>query len=227
MITLTDTKAFKNVLRMIRKISKEAGVMVESGKLSIAAISPSNVAFLELSREFEGEKMMFGIEDVSVLERLLPDTGEAYIELSNNTLRLEVSSKRKKALELKVGEYNRISLEYDPINRFRIPSDLISEIVEDAGAIADYIDISLSPERVVFGAQNQYATTKYSIDITPEISDMNIRDTFHSKVLIGYLKILGEANGDITIRMNPGKPLLSEFKYHGFDGKLYIAIAGE
>lgn len=227
MITLTDTKAFKNALRLIRKISKEAGIIVDSGKLSIAAISPSNIAFLELSREFEGEKMMFGLEDVGILERLLPDTGEAYMELSNNTLKLEVSSKRKKALELKVGEYNRISLGYDPINKFTISSDLISEIVEDSSTITEYIDISISPERVVFGAQNQYATTKYNIDVTTEISEINIRDTFHSKVLVSYLRILGEVDGDIRIRMNPGKPLLAEFKYHGFDGKLYIAIAGE
>ncbi|MEM4385825.1 MAG: hypothetical protein QXD03_04695, partial [Candidatus Anstonellales archaeon] len=110
MISITEPKSLKNALRMIKKISKEAGIIIQDNRLTISALSPSNVALMELSKTFEAETAIFKIEDVGVLEKLLPDTGEVDMEISGNVLKLQIISKRKKGLELKISEYSKINL---------------------------------------------------------------------------------------------------------------------
>ncbi|MEM0382777.1 MAG: hypothetical protein QXD88_00630 [Candidatus Anstonellales archaeon] len=227
MISITEPKSLKNALKMIKKISKEAGIIIQDNRLTISALSPSNVALMELSKTFEAETAIFKIEDVGVLEKLLPDTGEVDMEISGNVLKLQIISKRKKGLELKISEYSKINLDYNPKNSFLIPSEVLSEIIEDAGSIGQYLTVSLSPEAILFKAQDEYGSTKYNIDISSDISEQNIMESFESKVMVNYLKVLNDISGDIKIRMDPNRPLLAEFQYNGFDGRLYIAIAGD
>lgn len=227
MINISDPKSLKNALKLIRRVSKEVGFIIQNNQLTIAALSQSNVALMELTKPFEAENNIFSIEDVGVLEKLLPDTGEVDMELNGNTLRLQITSKRKKGLELKVGEYNKITLDYNPKNSFSIPSDVLSEVIDDAGSIGEYLSISISPESIIFRTQNDYGSTKYNIDLSSDTSELNIIDTLESKVLISYLRVLDGVGGNIKIRMDPNRPLLAEFEYSGFSGKLYIAIAGD
>jgi len=233
-----------SLFRAVAAVVEEATFRVTGDSMGLVSMDPSHVSLVDFelqkwAGEFRADGETRMTIDLRELLRFLRRAGRGEsitLEYDEGERMLSIlledpAGSRARRYQLKTLEW-----ESEPITMpslsftalVTISSDALWDAVEDAGLVADYLDIAIRPDAVIFSAKGDLGAAEDRLSIgSPMVHGIEADEEASARYSRSYLeKIVGSArelSDAVTIELSPNMPLRLTFSILG--GKLLYLIA--
>ncbi len=225
-LTLAEPSYIKESISIISDLVSEGRFKINKNALELVAMDPANVAmviFKLLSSTFteydvkEETEIGINLGDLKkILKRASPndmltlelDGSKLKIQLKGNTTRtfhislIDIEEKEQKIPELEF-----------PI-KIKIPSNILSNAIEDADIVAESVTFEVEPKKFTISASGDLSNANIEIKEGEGI-EIETKEKLRAKYSIEYLKKMigaSKLSDEVIIRFNKDYPLKLDFK---------------
>ncbi len=236
--TISEAKLLKSSIEAISNIIDEAGIIVSQQGMSLRAMDPAHVAFVDLEiykEAFEEysveEELTLGL-DLDRLNTILKRAGSGdRITLStedSSVLKIEIKNASTRKFELPLIE---ISEEEIKLPQLEFPAvveldpKILTEGIKDAEIVSDNIIFRADSENFYISAKGDLGNVEVKVSKEDTI-DFNVSEECRSMFSIEYLKDMMKAS-DIarTARLYFGTDIPLKLEFIAPDAKLSFLLA--
>jgi len=236
--TISEAKLLKSSIEAISNIIDEAGIIVSQQGMSLRAMDPAHVAFVDLEIYKEAfdeysveEELTLGL-DLDRLNTILKRAGSGdAITLStedSSVLKIEIKNASTRKFELPLIE---ISEEEIKLPQLEFPAvveldpKILTEGIKDAEIVSDNIIFRADSENFYISAKGDLGNVEVKVSKEDTI-DFNVSEECRSMFSIEYLKDMMKAS-DIarTARLYFGTDIPLKLEFIAPDAKLSFLLA--
>jgi proliferating cell nuclear antigen len=228
-LVLDDASLLKDSISILSELVNEARFRIKKDAIELVAMDPANVAmviFKLLSSnfsEYDVPKEQQLAINLAQFKQILKRGG------ANDTVVLEATADNKlvvqfrgestRTFSLPIIELDEKEQKIPPLSfpvTITMPSDVLSEAIDDAGVVAESVSFIAQPDKLLVSAEGDTSKANIEIKSGPEISIvLDGKPSVRAKYSIEYLnKMLqgGKLADKVTVLFNQDYPLKLEYK---------------
>ncbi len=236
--TISEAKLLKSSIEAISNIIDEAGIIVSQQGMSLRAMDPAHVAFIELEirpdafEEYSiDEELTLGL-DLGRLNTILKRAGSGdkvtlYLE-DESVLKIEIKNTSTRRFELPLIEISEEEIRLPQLEFPAVveldPKSLI-EGIKDAEIVSDNIIFKADSENFYISAKGDLGNVEVKVSKEDTI-DFNVSEECRSMFSIEYLKDMMKAS-DIarSVRLYLGTDIPLKMEFLSQEAKLLLVLA--
>ena len=196
LLTLENPKALADSIALLSELVLEVKAKINKDGFEITAIDPANVALVSLKIpkkafskfEVEGdEELGLNLEDLKqVLKRTI--TGSLIIERKDNTLKLKVQEKSRRAFSLALINVDAEEKEIPKLNfsaKINLDSRTFAEAISDASIVADSCSFSVAEN--LFAIESKGTLNSAKTEFNSDEAKIEVSEQAKAKYSLDYL----------------------------------------
>lgn len=227
-LTLAEPRYFKDSISIISELVNEGTFKIKKDAIELIAMDPANVAmvvfkllsscFSEYQVESETE-LAINLGNLKQILRRVKPNDVLSLELDDNRLKITLKSDTTRTFSLPIINIEEKEQKVPELTfpvTIKTTTDILNDIIEDVGIVAESVTFSVTPSKLVVSAEGDLS--KAEIEIKPDDQtriDCQGEEEIKAKYSVEYLKKMvagGKLANDVTISFNKDYPLKIEFK---------------
>jgi proliferating cell nuclear antigen len=240
--TVSDARSLRNLMAAISALVEEADFQADPNGIRLRSMDPSHVAMVDFelpSSAFESyscpqpERIRIGLSDLLKLLRRAKSDEKLELSYDGGSRKLHLSFKGKALKRFTLPTLEHVEEEVPTPNisfnaRAKLPSQLLSEAIEDARLISESVRFEVEPGRFVVRSSSELSSASIELSKEGGLIELEVKEPSKAAFGLSYLSEMVKAGAStsesVTVELSTDMPLRLNFEPSG-GGKLLYYLA--
>ena len=229
-VTVSDAKLLRNLMAAISTLIEEADFQADPSGIKLRSMDPSHIAMVDFelpSSAFESyscpqpERIMIGLSDLLKLLRRAKSDERLELTYDGKSKRLELTFRGKVVKKFTLPTLEHVEEEVPTPNitfnaKAKLPSQLLSEAIEDAKLISESVRLEIEPERLVIRSSSELSSASIELSRDGGVIELEVKEPSRAAFALSYLSEMVKAGAStsdlVTVELSTNMPLRLSFE---------------